>query len=65
MSQHRPAIRPARALTWRQVKRGIVALRRRARSNASVAGEEANLRDDTVSRWESMFKLPNRFSRSH
>lgn len=65
MSQHLSAVRPARVLSWRQVKRGIVALRRRARSSASVAGEDGSVREVALSRWEPMFKLPNRFSRSH
>jgi hypothetical protein len=65
MSQHLRASRPDRMLSWRQVKRGIVALRRRARSGASVFYGEAKVRDVALSSWEPMFKLPNRFSRSH
>ena len=63
MSQH--MARPARVRSWRQVKRGIVALRRRARSSSSAAGEDARVGDAAISRWEPMFKLPNRFTRSN
>jgi len=65
MSQHLSAVRPARALSWRQVKRGIVALRRRARSSESAACEDRSVREVALSRWEPIFKLPNRFSRSY
>ena len=65
MKQHLPAVRPARVLIWRQVKRGIVALRRCARSGTSVEREDVGLSDTALSRWEPMFKLPNRVSRSH
>jgi hypothetical protein len=65
MSQHLPASRPDRMLSWRQVKRGIVALRRRARTSPSVGYRDAKVRDVALSSWEPMFKLPNRFSRSH
>ena len=63
MSQH--MARPARVLSWRQVKRGIVALRRRARSSESAACEDRSVREVALSRWEPIFKLPNRFSRSY
>jgi hypothetical protein len=65
MSQHQPAVRPARALSWRKVKRSIVALRRRALLSDSVTCEDGSAREVALSRWDPMFKLPNRFSRSH
>jgi len=63
MSDHLPAVRPARILSWRQLKRGIAAMRRRARSSAAAC-DDASIRDVELSRWEPMFKLPNRFNRS-
>jgi hypothetical protein len=65
MSQHLSASRPDRVLSWRQVKRGIIALRRRARSGALKADADARVQDAALSRLEPMFKLPNRFSSSN
>jgi len=65
MSQHQPVVRPAHVLSWREVKRGIVALRLREPSSPSVGHEDASEREVALSRWEAMFRLPNRFSRSH
>ena len=65
MGQRPLAIRPDRALRWRQLKRGIAAFRRRVPAIASPASEDAKVRDGDLSRWEPIFKLPNRFGRSH
>lgn len=48
MSQHLPAV-PARVPSSHQVKRGIVALRRRARSGSAVEREDVSLRETAFS----------------